>query len=53
MAKPKDNSKKIVNRRAKFDYELGDSFVVGIVLNGRETKNLRLGHTAYQLKRMK
>ena len=35
---------KIVNRRARHDYELGDSFVVGVVLSGRETKALRLGH---------
>lgn len=35
---------KIVNRRARFDYELGDSFVVGLQLNGGETKALRLGH---------
>ncbi len=34
----------ITNRRARFDYELGDSFVVGIVLSGAETKALRLGH---------
>jgi len=34
----------IRNKRARFDYELGDSLVVGIVLNGRETKNLRMGH---------
>ena len=34
----------ISNRRAKFDYDLGDEFVVGVVLNGRETKNLRMGH---------
>lgn len=44
MKKKKDSTGKIRNRRASFDYELGDSFVVGIVLNGRETKNLRLGH---------
>lgn len=36
--------KKIVNRRAKFDYELQDSYVVGIALSGAETKALRLGH---------
>ncbi len=35
-------SKIIQNRRAKFDYHLEDSLVVGIVLNGRETKALRL-----------
>lgn len=36
--------KRIQNRRARFDYQLGDEFVVGIVLNGAETKALRLGH---------
>ncbi|HUA12955.1 MAG TPA: SsrA-binding protein SmpB [Candidatus Sulfotelmatobacter sp.] len=45
MAKKKSNqSKKIVNRRARFDYELGDSLVVGIELTGPETKSLRMGH---------
>lgn len=34
----------IHNRRARFDYELGDSLLVGLVLNGRETKALRFGH---------
>lgn len=44
MKKQTAATKSIQNRRARFDYELGDSFVVGIVLNGRETKALRLGH---------
>ncbi len=45
MAKPKSNQpKKITNRRARHDYELGDSLVVGIELTGAETKALRLGH---------
>ncbi len=45
MAKRKPNqSKKITNRRARHDYELGDSLVVGIELSGRETKALRMGH---------
>lgn len=48
MAKKRPNEKVIRNRRAKFDYELGDSFVVGIALNGRETKSLRLGHGQLQ-----
>lgn len=39
-----NQTKQITNRRARFDYELGDSFVVGIVLSGAETKALRLGH---------
>jgi SsrA-binding protein len=37
-------SKSIQNRRARFDYELGDSLVVGISLTGAETKSLRMGH---------
>lgn len=45
MAKKKPKSdKRIVNRRAKFDYELGDSLVVGLQLTGAETKALRLGN---------
>jgi len=45
MKKNQSNQpKRIVNRRAKFDYELGDSFVVGIQLTGAETKALRMGH---------
>jgi SsrA-binding protein len=35
---------KIVNRRARYDYELGDSLVVGLELSGAETKALRMGH---------
>ena len=41
--KKKVQSKTIQNRRARHDYELGDSLVVGIELNGRETKSLRMG----------
>lgn len=37
-------TKAIVNRRARFDYELGDSLVVGLQLSGAETKSLRIGH---------
>ncbi len=45
MAKKKQPStKKITNKRAKFDYDLGDSFVAGISLTGAETKALRMGH---------
>jgi SsrA-binding protein len=35
---------KISNRRARHDYELGDSLVVGLELTGAETKSLRMGH---------
>lgn len=36
--------KSISNRRARHDYELGDSLVVGLQLSGAETKSLRMGH---------
>lgn len=35
---------KIINRRARYDYEIGDSLVVGLELSGAEVKSLRLGH---------
>jgi len=45
MAKKKTNAPKAIqNKRARFDYELGDSLVVGVELTGAETKSLRLGH---------
>ena len=37
-------SKSIQNRRARFDYELIDEIVVGIVLSGPETKAARNSH---------
>jgi SsrA-binding protein len=43
MAKKKRQSDNTIqNRRARYDYELGDSLVVGIELSGRETKALRM-----------
>ncbi|MEM0962523.1 MAG: SsrA-binding protein SmpB [Bacteroidota bacterium] len=33
----------VTNRRARFDYELGDRFEAGIVLTGSEVKSLRNG----------
>lgn len=48
MAKKPRSTGKIVNRRAKFDYELGDSLVVGLALTGAETKALRMGHGQLQ-----
>jgi len=45
MVKKKQNTtKQITNRRARHDYELGDSLVAGISLTGGETKALRMGH---------
>ncbi|OYW84659.1 SsrA-binding protein [Candidatus Saccharibacteria bacterium 32-49-10] len=34
----------IVNRRARFDYELGDDIVAGLVLTGPEVRAARDGH---------
>lgn len=44
MVKKKPSTGKVSNRRARYDYDLGDSLVVGIELTGAETKALRLGH---------
>lgn len=45
MAKKAHNQpKQITNRRARHDYVLDDSLVVGIALSGAETKALRMGH---------
>ncbi len=45
MVKKKSSQvKQISNRRARFDYELGESLVAGLELTGAETKALRMGH---------
>jgi SsrA-binding protein len=44
MAKKRPVTKRIINRRAKYNYELGDSLVVGLELAGAEVKALRMGH---------
>jgi SsrA-binding protein len=45
MAAKKDPSRKVVadNRKARFNYALGDTFEAGIALTGTEVKSLRLG----------
>jgi len=48
MAKKKSQEKKIVNRRARYDYALEDEFVVGLQLTGKETKALRMGQGSLQ-----
>src|ERR1700757_969241 len=48
MATKKKSVKKppsaVVNRRARFDYELGDEIVVGLSLTGPEVRAARDGH---------
>ncbi len=42
-SKKRRQPKQIVNRRARFDYAIGDTYIVGMELSGAETKALRLG----------
>ncbi|HET8689957.1 MAG TPA: SsrA-binding protein SmpB [Candidatus Saccharimonadales bacterium] len=44
MAKAKSKKTAIVNRRASFDYQLGDELVVGLELTGPEVRAARDGH---------
>ena len=44
MVKKKDaNSKEIVNRKARYEYQLLDSFEAGLVLTGTEVKSVKEG----------
>ncbi len=43
MTTKKSRPKNISNSRARYDYALGDEFVVGLELTGAETKSLRKG----------
>ena len=43
MSKEKQNQRKILNRRARYDYEIKSQIEAGIVLNGSEVKSIRLG----------
>jgi len=42
--KPLSSPKAVLNRRARFDYELGDEIVAGIALTGQEVRSARDGH---------
>lgn len=42
--KKNTGTKPIVNRRARFDYELGETISAGIILSGPEVRGARLGH---------
>lgn len=44
MPKKPSDTKPIVNRRARFDYELGETISAGVVLSGPEVRGARLGH---------
>lgn len=42
--KPVSKPHAVLNRRARFDYELGDELIVGLSLNGPEVRAARDGH---------
>lgn len=44
MKKHQKNSKSIINKRARFDYDLSDTLTAGLILTGAETKSIRMGH---------
>lgn len=46
--KARPSTRKVVNRRARHEYTLNDSLIVGISLSGPETKALRIGHGQFQ-----
>ncbi len=46
MKKKRSLKKTISNKRARFDYEIGDTLVAGIALTGAEAKSLRMGHAS-------
>tara|TARA_Y100000991_G_C21921618_1_gene326752 strand:- start:14 stop:478 length:465 start_codon:yes stop_codon:yes gene_type:complete len=43
VSKEKQNQKKILNRRAKYDYEIHSQIETGVILNGNEVKSIRFG----------
>ena len=44
MKKPKTGDMVTVNRRARYDYALGDELTVGMVLSGLEVRAIRDHH---------
>ncbi len=48
MAKKKQPTGIIRNKRATYDYELKDSYIAGIALTGAETRSLRENHGSLQ-----
>ena len=48
MAKPQERAIKVVaqNRKARFNYQIGETFEAGIALTGTEVKSLRQGKAA-------
>jgi SsrA-binding protein len=48
MKKKRTVTGSIANKRARFDYELKDSFMAGLVLTGPEVRSVRMNHASLQ-----
>lgn len=46
--KAKDNNVVAVNRRARHEYDITETYEAGLVLNGPEVKSIRAGHVSLQ-----
>ena len=46
MKKPKTSTKNVINRRARFDYELGEELIAGMSLRGVEVRAVRDGRVS-------
>ena len=46
MKKPKTSTKNVINRRARFDYELGEELTAGMSLRGVEVRAIRDGRVS-------
>ena len=46
MKKPKTSTKNVINRRARFDYELGEELTAGMSLRGVEVRAVRDGRVS-------
>ena len=44
MKKKVEEKKPIINRRARFDYALGETISAGLMLSGPEVRGARIGH---------
>jgi SsrA-binding protein len=42
--KKKQTNSAVINKRARYDYDVGETVVAGIALSGAETKSIRQGH---------
>lgn len=46
MARKSSSTTNLTNPRARYDYDIKDEYVAGIVLSGAETKSIRMGRAS-------